>query len=479
MGGTYPMRAAGEELLIKFPAEADEVYQERLASATSDGDYRDTLDGLVGMVFNKPVQLGTNVPAQLKSYLENVDLAGAHLDVFNQRTFRKGLHLGASYVVVDVQRKPAQLEGARIDQATAEALNLRPYWILYGADQVQNAPRYVVIRGERVLQQIVFRACVTEPDGDFGETEVVYYKVWRLPVVALPGGQSEEIGFVEWELWEEQIEDEVGPDGNQKKTISMIDNGSTTLTRIPVSPFIANPDFDDPFLCDGPTLEDQIELCIKDYNKQSDFEKAVHYCQAIPYTVGLKENDGVIDIAWGPGKMFDCEVGGKMDYAEPSGNAFPTWEKYLEKLKEKIRQKGLEMVLEGGAVNTTATEQVLRARKRASRLATLSEAMKDCIERSLQFSAQWMGLGDDAGGEITMGMSADELTLTSQDLTALNAMVTAGNISRLTFLENLERAGMLRVPPTEEAARLSEQAKQAREQMPAPQGQLKGQVVGQ
>lgn len=466
LGGTVPMREAGEELLPKFPAEADDVYAERLASATSDGDYRDVLDGLVGMVFRKPVTLGENTPSQIKALTENIDLAGTHFNVFNQRLFRKGVHYGAAYVLVDMQRLPAQLDGERIDEATAERLNLRPYWILYGADQVQTEPRYVVIRGAKTLQQIVFRSILTVPDGDFGEAEVVHYKVWRLPVVELPDGQMVEAGNVEWQLWEEREKDEaIGLTGEKEKSVEMIDSGATQLSQIPVAAFIANPNFDDTLLTDGATLEDLIELCIKDYNKQSDFEKSLHYCQAIPFTVGLKDDGALTHRSWGAGVQFDLEVGGTMGYAEPTGNAFPTWEKYLLGLKERIRQKGLEMVLEGGAVNTTATEQVLRARKRASRLAMLSEAVHDCLERALQFTAQWFRLGDDAGGEVTMGLSADELTLTSQDVTAYSAAVQSGNLSRLTFLTLLQRAGILPddVTPEIEAERLT----QERAAMPA------------
>lgn len=469
LGGTYAMREAGQTLLVKFPAEHDEVYAERLMQATSDGDYADTLDGLVGMVFRKPVTLGENVSEQLKAYLENADLRGTHFNVFNQRLFRKGVHYGAAYVVVDMQRRPVQLDDAPIDQATAEALNLRPYWTLYGANQVQDWPHFVIIRGEQVLQQIVFRECVTVPAGNFGQEEVTRYRVWRLPVEESDNGQYTEAGPVEWQLWEEkEVEGGTTVNGKKETTVEMIDSGETTLARIPVSPFIANPDDDNPMVCAGPTLEDLSELCIKDYNKQSDFEKALHYCQAVPYTNGLKDNGSLTDIPWGPGVQFDCELGGGMDYAEPSGNAFSTWDKYLETLKGKIKQKGLEMVMEGGAANTTATEQVLRARKRASRLAMLSDAVKDCIETALLFSAQWMKLGDDAGGEVTMGLNADELTLTSQDMTAFNAMVVAGNLSRLTLLTLMKIAGLLpdEVTPEIEVQRLADEAKQARDMQP-------------
>ena len=62
LGGTFEMRKV-KTMLPQFPAEHDDVYNERLAAATSDGDYRDTLDGLVGMVFAKPVTIGKSVSA--------------------------------------------------------------------------------------------------------------------------------------------------------------------------------------------------------------------------------------------------------------------------------------------------------------------------------------------------------------------------------------------------------------------------------
>lgn len=468
LGGTYAMREAGQELLVKFPAEHDEVYAERLMQAMSDGDYADTLDGLVGMVFHKPVRLGDNVPAQLTGFLENVDLRGSHFNVFNQRLFRQGVHYGVAYVLVDMQRRPVELDDTPLDQATAEALNLRPYWTIYDAEHVQDFPRFVTIRGEQTLQQIVFRENVTVADGDFGQDEIIRYRVWRLPVVEVGNEQYRETGPVEWELWEErEVEGGVAINGKVETITELVDSGTTILTRIPVAPFLANPEPNETMFCAGPTMENLVELCIKDYNKQSDFEKSLHYCQAIPYTVGLKDDGAVTKRPWGAGVQFDLEVGGTMGFAEPTGNAFPTWEKYLLNLKERIRQKGLEMVLEGGAVNTTATEQVLRARKRASRLAMLSEAYHDCLERALQFTAMWLGLGEDMGGEITMGLSADELTLTSQDVTAYSAAVQAGNLSRLTFLTLLQRAGILPddVTPEVEAERLADE----RSALPEPE----------
>lgn len=467
LGGTFEMRKV-KTMLPQFPAEHDDVYNERLAAATSDGDYRDTLDGLVGMVFAKPVTIGKNVPAQIAAHFENIDLRGTHFNVFNQRLFRRGVHYGAAYVLTDMQRRPAALDGKQLDASQARELGLRPYVTLYSAKEVQSEPTYVTIRGAQVLQQIVFRECRYVPNG-FGSEEVERYRVWRLPVQETEIGDFVEAGFVEWELWEER---EVA--NGSATELTKVDSGTTKLTEIPVSVFMANPDPDEEMECEGPTLHDLAELCAKEFSKQSDFENTLHYCKAVPYASGMKANEDTVftQIAWGPGVFFELEQGGSMGFAEPNGNSFPTWEKYLANLKERIRQKGLEMVMEGGAVNSTATEQVLRARKRASRLAMLSEAVHDCIENVARHFAMWMGEPADIGGEFTMGMSADELTLTAQDLTALNASVTANSLSKLTFLQIMKRAGLLpdEVTPEIEIQRLTEQ--RAAEPQPQPIGSV-------
>jgi hypothetical protein len=456
LGGTYEMQSH-PEYLPQFPAEHDEVYQDRLAVATFDNDYADTLDGIVGMIFRRPAQLGDNVPAQIKADLENVDLAGTAFNVFAPRFVRKGVHYGEAYIVVDMQRVETP---DALDAATARDLNLRPYWIAYSAKQVQNQPRYVVINGAKTLQQIVFRECVTEPDGAFGEREVIRYRVWRLPVVKLPNGQyAREVNEagqpqgIEWEVWEEQQGD-TGPGGSDpQKEIVMVDSGVIdSLSRLPVSRFLANPDTDDDTKCAGPALYDLAELCKKDWQQQSDHESNLHLCSSpIPFTVGLREDGALSNQAWGKGVRYDLEVGGTLGYAEPAGTALEAMERQLASNKEKIRQKGLEMVLEGGAPNTTATEQLLRAGKRASRLAMITEAAKDCFEGALGSSAEWYGMGADAGGEISMGVKGDELILTSADIQALSSQVANGQLSIRELLRIEKRAGILSDDLDEEA----------------------------
>lgn len=437
LGGTKTMRLAGTLYLPQFPSEEGEVYNKRLATSSSDGDYGDTLDAIVGMIFRKPAKAADDVPARIVTDLENVDLQGTHFNVFAPRLTRKGIHYGASYILVDMQRTPASVEGQTLDLATSREMGLRPYWTIYPANAVQSRPRYVSINGARTLQQIVFKECVVEPSGDYGSGMSERLRVWRLPVEELEQQESYRVtGPVEWELWEKQ---EV--EGTDKKDWSQEASGTIKLDRIPVAVFMANPAEDDELACGGPTLEDLSYICIEDWQAQSDFKTGLHYMWPVPYTVGLREIK--TELAWGPSILLDCDTGGKADFAEPHGNALSTWKDYLASIKEKIRQKGLEMVLEEGAPNTTATEQIIRAGKRASRLTYWIDAVHDCFEEALQFHAQWLGMGADQGGEITMGVTGTELILTAQELTALNAAVIGKVMSLKTYYDILQRAGLL------------------------------------
>jgi hypothetical protein len=164
---------------------------------------------------------------------------------------------------------------------------LRPYWIAYGANEVQNAPRYVTIGGVKTLQQIVFRECATVPDGEFGEAEVVRFRVWRLPVELLSDGQYRRTGSVEWQIWE------------QREQLEQIDSGVVSgLSEIPVAAFIASPDPYSDHDVFAPTLLDLSFLCIKHWQQQSDHESNLHLCSSpIPYTVNLKENGDLTEQA--------------------------------------------------------------------------------------------------------------------------------------------------------------------------------------
>ena len=87
MGSTYEMRRAKIEFLPREEAESDMNYENRLRRSVLFNAFGKTVKDMTGKVFSRPVIFGEDVPANIKEYAENIDLAGRHLNVFAKDIF--------------------------------------------------------------------------------------------------------------------------------------------------------------------------------------------------------------------------------------------------------------------------------------------------------------------------------------------------------------------------------------------------------
>ena len=134
LGGTETMRDAGEDYMPRHESESQTAYDERLATNVLFNLTELILNAWVGRPFGDPVQLNDDVPKDIKSDLENVDLQGNNLDVFAREWFKDGIAKSFSHVLIDFP----QLQ-TRINPSTGEEIprtifdhnaeNNRPYWI--------------------------------------------------------------------------------------------------------------------------------------------------------------------------------------------------------------------------------------------------------------------------------------------------------------------------------------------------------------
>src|ERR1044071_33214 len=113
MGGTDAMRKAGKTYLPQEAAESESAYKDRLSRTFLFNGYRKTVKDMAGKVFTKPVQMGDDVPAKLKTYAENIDLTGQGLNNFAYAVFEAGMVDGISYILVEMP--PAQPNATRKD----------------------------------------------------------------------------------------------------------------------------------------------------------------------------------------------------------------------------------------------------------------------------------------------------------------------------------------------------------------------------
>lgn len=470
LGGTMAMREAKTAMLVKFPGEEDDEYRYRLEQATFDNDYADALDAFVGALVRKPPVFEKDVPPNVRADLEDVDLAGTHINVFTQRITRKGGHQGAAYVLVEKPPLP-ETNGEPLRANEAERLGLRPYCVLYGAADLQDEPPYVTINGREVLHQIVFRECADVPDGNFKRKEVERYRVYRLPVEQLPNRtwrrarrDDGKAAPVEWELWEETENEK------REKEVTQVDSGTLdgSITEIPVAVFNANPDPDDVRQTAGPVFYELGEKARLIYNQQSDYHRSIHMTASpVPVIMDAdleamgKTPDGGISPS--PTRAVVLKNGGSFAYSEPAGTGLAAYVTCIENGKAMIRQMSFEALYAEATVQTTATEQLLRAGKRATRLAMAEQSLHDCLETMLKYMAWWRGIPGDSGGSVTMAGTSDAVILSDSQLATMLQEVTQGAQSRETYWQMKQKAGLLPddFDAVKEAERLDAEAEKA------------------
>jgi hypothetical protein len=401
-GGTPVMRKAGTTYLPKERRETQQDYDFRRDRTVLFEGYLRTRQSLVGMVFDKDIVLGDDVPAQIKTHLEDVDLAGNHIDVFAKRHFTDQFE-GCAFILVDME--PSLSEGATL--ADEIATGRRPYWVGYKADQAINY-RFERVKGKQEFSQITFEEVTCEPDGAYGEKEVTRYRTFR-----------KVNGVVEWEL------NRLNPEAkNEEDKIVFEKSGVTTLSRIPVAVAgeIGKP----------PPLLGLAYLNISHWQNSSDQENILHITR-VPMLVRIGAKSDQTEVVVGVTGTLDVDVDGDVKWLEVSADgAMSVGRQHLLDIEQRMGMMGLSTLTQRSDANITATEKKQDFQEKHSELATMARSEKDAIELALSFHAEYLGLSD--GGSIELGVKEEQLTLTPQHLQVLLAAVQANDFSLETFL---------------------------------------------
>lgn len=411
--GTPRLREAGSEYLPQEPAEKDLNYTRRLNRSVFFNAYRRTREALVGLVFKSNPKPSEDVPPEIVSHLENIDLAGSHIDVFAKELFMDSFE-GHAFILVDME--PALAPNAT--RADELATGRRPYWVKYRACQALNW-RLTRINGELELVQITFEEKTCEPDGEFGEQEVVRFRVFR---------RSE--GVVTWRLYRRQKSE------NTQESIVIESEGTTTLSRIPVAIVYGRRVS---MMESEPPLLDLAHLNIAHYQEYSDYRNILHVANVpILLAKGVPE-DRQKTFQVGPNSLAFADKEGDLLYVEHEGKAIGAARQELMDLEQRMAMMGLSLLSQRSDSDITATEKRQDWQQETSHLATQARSLQDALELALEFHAEYLGL--ESGGSITLGVADEDLVIDGTLFSAL-CKATSGPeplISRETFYAMLQR----------------------------------------
>jgi hypothetical protein len=121
--------------------------------------------------------------------------------------------------------------------------------------------------------------------------------------------------------------------------------------------------------------------------------------------------------------------------------AVTTAQALLKDLECQMEELGLQLTTRR-VVNESATGAALAAAKETSTLAMMADSLKDALEQAMTWVAFYGGLGEPSiNVEVNKEFSVD--VLDAQDVMALLASVTSGNLSQTTFINELARRNFI------------------------------------
>lgn len=452
--GTRRLRDRAERYLPLEPAEEDRDYKIRLNRAVCFNAYDRAVASMAGLIFRRSPRLEEDVPVEIRGQepknglpevegiAERITQDGQHWEVVAKELTDQVIHEGHGFLFVDMP--PAPPEGA----LQSEVELRRPYWVRYRKDQLVNWRK----SGGKLVQA-TFREATTEPDGPFGEKQVVRYRVLR------PGS---------WELWIEQTDpvakktsvvQETGPDGQPIQ-------GETPLNEIPVA--LATSSEAGAFST-TPKLLDLALINLLHYAESSDYRIYLHISsRPVLWTTGYDKPVAHI----GPYELFKLKDGGRMEFAETSGAALGSARQDLLDLQEQMAMLSVSMLAAKKPANT-ATEELLDSVKEESDLMTVARSVKDAIESALRWTAQYLEaarvfdasparIAQISGGSVDLGSRMEDLVLPPDEMRVYNEM--AGRIFSTETIRRMVAKARREVMPedyseADEAARLrAEQA---------------------
>lgn len=431
--GIKAMRNAGAKYLPRFTDEEEPDYKYRLACTKMTNVYRDAVEGLASKPFEEEVSLATDenksVPAEVETFIENVDGSGNNLTVYASQTFFNGINSAIHWIFVD---HPPLNPGVR-SVADAKATGARPYWShVLGRNVLE--PRSKVINGKEVLTYMR----ILEP----GKPDHV--RIFE---------RDETTGIVRWELWQKTNQWHEYPGGGRTQFVQLPDGegaGIVTINAIPLVPFITG-------RRDGrtfnllPVMQDAADLQIELYQEESGL-KFAKKLTAYPMLAGngvrppTAADGSVKKLAVGPARVLyappdNSGTAGSWTYVEPSAQSLKFLAEDIEATIKQLRELGRQPLVATMSITTIQAGQA--ASKAKSAVGAWALSLKDALENAMVLTCAFLGI-QPATYDPTIYVYTDFDQFTEgKDLDALATAREKGDLSQETYWSELKRRRVL------------------------------------
>jgi hypothetical protein len=405
MGGTTAMRAANKRYLPQWPAEDDDSYRARIATAVLFPAYSRTVSLLAGKPFSKPITVGEDVPPQIAEWLENVDLEGRNLHAFASDVCREALGYGFCGILVDCP--PGRDVKTKADEAKA---GIRPYFVHIRHNAILGW-RAEKRNGHTLLVQLRLLETVNEPNGEFAMTAVEQVRVLE------PG---------KWTVYRKKSDD----------TWAMYDEGATSIDVIPFVPVYG---LRKDFMVGAAPMIELAHMNVEHWQSKSDQQTILHIAR-VPMLFA-KDIGAETKITVGAGAMINASSkDAEVKYVEHSGKAIEAGRISLLDLEDSMRQVGAELlVIKPG--NTTEVQTIADNEQGMCDLQRIVQTLEDELDQALDLMAKWVK--EPEGGHVEIYSDFGVASLAEASAQLLFEMKADGSLSHATLLKEMQRRGIL------------------------------------
>lgn len=419
VAGTEAMRAAGKTYLPSHPYESAEAYEERNQRATMKNYTLRTLENLTSKAFRDAPQPNDDVPQQIIDLMDDIDTEGSAMTVFARAWFRLAIERSFAFVLVDYSTT-ASTEDARAERTLEDDRKegVRPFWRLIDPADVIHM-RVTKIDGKIQFSEVRIREWEVLADG------FVDKYLERIRVLT-PGAYA---------LWEKRETRK----GAKPKWVQ-IETGPMGLDRIPLVPFYTSR----AGLGEGkPPLEDLAYLNVEHFQSSADQRSILTVARfpilAVSGAANTDPNSKPVVI--GPKQWLSvADPQGRIYYVEHAGNAIAAGRTDLEDLEDQMASYGSEFLRKRPGASS-ATGRALDSSEAISPLMAWGMDFKDALEVALQFTADWLKIAK--GGTVAYKIKPDITVGESKELDVLDKARTRKDVSRKTFLAELQRRDIL------------------------------------
>lgn len=417
LGGTRAMRAAGEVYLPRWPAEEKEAYGCRKAVAVLFPAFRRTVETLAAKPFSQPIALSDGMAAEVKSFTDTIDREGRNIDRFAADVMEAALGVGFCGILVDYPTAPAE----KMTIAQERAAGLRPYWVMIRASQVLGWKTEGDGAGQ-VLTQLRLMEEVSEKTDEFHDATIAQVRV---------------LDPNEWRTYRR----------NEKQDAWLLhEKGPNTIGLIPFVPVYGKRLA---MMISEPPLLDLAYLNVAHWQSASDQQTIVHVASVpllVAKNISSQQDAQGKPVPWtlkvGAGAAVQIDgQNAELRYVEHTGSAIAAGQAQLDRLEDRMRQAGAELLVIGGSGSQTRIEAKADNEVATCALQRITIALEDALNLALEYTAKWINAAQP--GTVKLFTDFGALTLEGATADLLLSAASAGKISDETLFAELKRRGIV------------------------------------